>query len=442
MGFLNIFNNFRKKDSEYKSNMDDSFLNSISVSDSGTPVTTRTALDCSVVLACVSVISNGIAQVPFRLYQKKGNTRKPAENHPLYWLFEEGPNPYQSQFEFRETLGLHLALTGEAFVWLVRVRGEIKEMYPFPPGMVNVQMDESDSLGLRSKYFVTTENGRYIEIPEKDMWHLKWRGYDVIRGLSPVKLAKNAIGLSLSSDKYLGTSLKNGVKPSGILTAVNDLTEEQRKRIRETWEREYSGSRNANKTIILSNDFRYQQMSMTNQDAQFVENRQFQVADLCRNWGVMPIMVFDYMKTTTYASSEQLFLQHKIHTLDPWYRRIETSANKFLLTEEQRRKEGLYFKFMDDGLLRGDAKSRAEVYRTAINSGYMTPNEVRALSEMNPVKGGDELFMQGAMRTVESIVKEADVMDAQIPQSGSTIPKKPKNGDTNNDDQRNDEDNE
>lgn len=425
MGFLNIFNNFRKTES--KSYGNDYLFDSIPVSDSGAVVDTRTALDCSVVLACVSVISNGIAQVPFRLYQKKGNTRKPASDQSLYWLFEEGPNPYQSQFEFRETIGLHLALTGEAFVWLVRVRGEIREMYPFPPGMVNVQMDESDSLGLKSRYFITTENGRYIEVPQNDMWHLKWRGYDVIRGLSPVKLAKNAIGLSLSSDKYLGASLKNGVKPCGILTAVNDLSSEQRKELRETWDREYSGSRNANKTIILSNDFRYQQMSMTNHDAQFVENRQFQVADLCRNWGVMPIMVFDYLKTSTYASAEQLFLQHKIHTLDPWYRRIETSANKFLLTENQRRKDGLYFKFMDDGLLRGDAKSRSEVYRTAINSGYMTPNEVRELSEMNPVEGGDELFMQGAMRTVESIVKEADMMDSQISNTSSNISMNPKN---------------
>jgi len=104
----------------------------------------------------------------------------------------------------------------------------------------------------------------------------------------------------------------------------------------------------------------------------------------------MPIMVGYSDKAATYASAEQMFLAHVVHTLGPWYARIEQSADAFLLTQSER-DDGLYFKFITAGLMRGAHKDRAEYFKAALGAGgspaWMTQDEVRGLEELNPQGG-------------------------------------------------------
>ena len=143
--------------------------------------------------------------------------------------------------------------------------------------------------------------------------------------------------------------------------------------------------------MILDRGAKWVTTSMTGLDAQHLETRKHQIEEVCRFMGVMPIMIGYSDKATTYASAEQMFLAHVVHTLSPWYARIEQSADVNLLTERER-SSGLYFKFVAAGLLRGAAKDRAEYYARALGSGghaaWMTPDEVRSLEELNPM-GGD-----------------------------------------------------
>jgi HK97 family phage portal protein len=129
---------------------------------------------------------------------------------------------------------------------------------------------------------------------------------------------------------------------------------------------------------------------MSGLDAQHLETRKFQIEEVCRFFDVMPIMVGYSDKATTYASAEQMFLAHVVHTLSPWYARIEQSADVNLLTEKERA-SGLYFKFVPAGLLRGAAKDRSEYFAKALGAGggpaWMTQDEVRALEELNPFGG-------------------------------------------------------
>lgn len=145
--------------------------------------------------------------------------------------------------------------------------------------------------------------------------------------------------------------------------------------------------------MILDDDAKYTPFGMTGVDAQHLETRKHQIEEICRAFGVMPIMIGHADKTATYASAEQMFLAHVVHTLSPWYERIEQSADAQLLTEEDRA-AGFYTKFSPNALMRGAAKDRAEYYKAALGTtqqpGWMTRNEVRALEEMNPVPGGDQ----------------------------------------------------
>jgi HK97 family phage portal protein len=146
----------------------------------------------------------------------------------------------------------------------------------------------------------------------------------------------------------------------------------------------------------MSNGMKFSQMSSTNVDAQWLESRKYQVEEVCRVFGVMPIMVGYSDKAATYASAEQMFLAHVVYTLGPWHRRVEKSAAVSLLSEQER-KDGHYFKFFTQALLRGAPKDRGEFYQTLYNVGALNPNEIRELEDRNPYDGGEIFRVQSSM---------------------------------------------
>lgn len=360
---------------------------------SGETVNTWTALQVSTVLQCVTVISNGIAQIPFRLM---GKQHKLADKEQLYFLFKEKPNRWQSAFDFWKLIGFHLALQGKCVVWVVRVRGEIQELIPFPPQNYIVTQRYENGWAVRD-YTLIKDDGSTVIVPERDIWELRWRDWDIRIGLNQLEVVRNVVAIALAGDRLTGSSFKNGAQLAGALMAKQVLRPEQQEEIKKSWQEQYGGAQNAHKTIVLGADFSYQQFGQKNADAQFIEQKKFQIEEICRAWNVNPLLVFYFDNTASYSNSEQMMVQHVVHTMSPWYRMIEESAYVNLLTEEQRRKKGLYFAFNDSALMRTDAKTRANFYSSLFNIGSITPNEIRSLEDMPPMEGGDELYIQGAV---------------------------------------------
>lgn len=359
----------------------------------GVNVNSWTALKQAAVLQCVTLISNGIAQIPFRLM---GKNHKLADDNPLYFLFKEKPNRWQSAFDFWKLIGFHLALQGQIIVWVIRVRGEIKQLIPFPPHkyIVNIKYQNG---WMEREFTLIKDDGSTVIVPESDIWELRWRDWDIRVGIPQLDLVRQVVSIAIAGDRLSGSSFKNGCKLSGILMAKQVLKPDQRKQIQKEWQETYGGSNNSNKTAILGADFDYKTISQTNSDSQFVEQKKFQIEEICRAWNVNPLLVFYFDGTTSYNSAEQMMVQHVVHTMAPWYRMIEESAYVNLLSEDQRRKDGLYFAFNDSALMRTDAKSRAEFYAKLFNIGSLTPNEIRSFEDMPPKEGGDELYIQGAV---------------------------------------------
>jgi HK97 family phage portal protein len=351
---------------------------------SGVRVDWKTALQASVALACGRVIAEGLSQVPFRLMRMTGDTRSPAADHPLYDLVEWQPNPWQTSTDMIDQIGIHLAFLGNAYVWLNRARGVVQEMFPWPPNMVETKLD-----GMDVRYTLTLHDGRRLEVPARDIWHIKGPSWEGWIGLDVVNLAREAIGLSLSAEKSVSATMANGAKLSGLLSTDANLSKEQRQLMRESWQESQAGAANAGKVAVLSNGMKFTAMQSTAVDAQQVENRKFAVEEICRAFRVMPIMVGYSDKTSTYASAEQMFQAHVTHTLGPWYRRIERSAAVSLLTKQER-DAGMYFKFFTQGLLRGSTKDRADFYQSLYSIGALNPNEIRDFEDMNPYEGGEK----------------------------------------------------
>lgn len=362
-------------------------------SKSGRSVTIDTALQTSAVLACVRCLADGVAQVPLKIFRADDATgrRSPATEHPLYTLLHSRPNDFQTSFEFRETLMMHITLAGDFFAFINRVGGKIVELIPLDPTKIRVIWDDAR---LARTYEYTPTSGLKVTYQAAQIWHVKGPSWDSIKGLGAVELAKEAIGLSIATEETHSKLHKNGARPGGAVSVSGRLTDEQHSKLRGWIDDNYAGSENAFQTMILDRDAKFQPFTVSGVDNQHLETRRFQIEEICRAFRVMPIMAGYSDKASTYASAEQMFLAHVVYTLAPWYERIEQSIRSQLLTADELA-DGYYPKFIANGLMRGAAADRAEFYAKALGSGgspaWMAPNEIRELEELNPIDGGDAL---------------------------------------------------
>lgn len=348
----------------------------------GKIVNSQTALEVATVFACLRAISEGLAQVPLQLMResKDGKTRAKATDHPLYQVLAVRPNPWQTSFEYREMLGMHVGLAGNAFSFINRgLRGQILELIPFTPGSVTVTREDDFTLS----YKVTGQSGSMQSFPAEAIWHVRGPSWNSWMGLESVRIAREAIGLSMATEEQQARLQKNGARTSGAYSIEGSLNLSQYTQLRDWLAREVEGIDNSGKVTIMDRGAKWLNTSQSGVDAQTLETRRMQIEEICRFFRVNPIMVGAESKNTTYASAEQMFLAHLVHTLAPWYSRIEQSIDANLLTEQDRA-NGVYANFVEEGLLRGSAVNTKDVLLGYVNGGLMTPNEGRSKLDMNP----------------------------------------------------------
>lgn len=349
----------------------------------GEIVNHATALGATAVLCVARVIADGIAQVPFKLLKPDTNGGRgvDATDHLLFALLRYEPNDWQTSYEFREQIALHVVLTGNAFVYINRdAQGRPLELLPYEPGGVTVTRKDDFSISYR----VQTGKRKtldYIDIPADNMWHIKGPSWNGWLGMDMVGLARQAIGLSLASEKFGAGLFKNGARPGGILTTDQQLTTEQRAELKAAWHAQQAGSKNAHKTAVLGGGMKFMAISSSADEAQWTESRKFQINEICRAFRVQPIMVMQSDGATSYNSVEQLLLSHLIHTLMPWYERFEQSAYKSLLSKADKR-AGLYFKLDSRALLEGATADRLNYYKEGRTSGWLSINEIREKEDL------------------------------------------------------------
>jgi HK97 family phage portal protein len=380
------------------------------ISGSGKTVTRDTALRVSVAFGCGRVIANGMAQVPLKLMRASGGKRMPATQHSLYDLLARKPNPWQTSFDFRSTISWHQEFTGHAFVFVNRSsRGDILELIPLEPEAVTVKQAEDRTL----TYEVRSKSGSAQTFPEATIWHLRgpsWNGWD---GMDILRTAREALGLAMVTEESQATLHREGVQTSGIYSVEGKLDTKQYEELRKWLDREYRGSTKSGRAMILDRAAKWQSRQMTGVDAQHIETRRFQIEEVCRFFGVMPIMVGYSDKAATYASAEQMFLAHAVHCLSPRWTSIEQSIDAYLLTEKERA-DGYYADFVEEGMIRGLAKDTKDVIIGYVNGGLLTPNEGRELLDRNPDSDPDSDKLRIPVNTVN---------DPQQPPGGGAPPK-------------------
>ena len=369
-------------------------------STSGKTVTERSAMQMTAVYSCVRILAEAIAGLPLHLYTyKEDGGKEKAIGHPLYLLLHDEPNPEMSSFVFRETLMTHLLLWGNAYAQIIRNgKGEVVALYPLMPNRMTVDRDSSGQLfysyQMNNSDAPTMKTGTVILKPS-DVLHIPGLGFDGLVGYSPIAMAKNAIGLAIATEEYGAKFFANGATPGGLLEYPGTVKDPDR--VRESWNKGFSGSQNAGKVAILEEGMKYTPISIAPEQAQFLETRKFQINEIARIFRVPPHMVGDLEKSS-FSNIEQQSLEFVKYTLDPWVVRWEQSLSRALFTPEE--KKQYFFKFNVEGLLRGDYQSRMNGYATARQNGWMSANDIRELENLDRIpaeEGGDLYLINGNM---------------------------------------------
>jgi HK97 family phage portal protein len=385
---------------------------------SGVKVDAETALRSTVVLACIRVLSTSVAGLPFHLYRRlPGGGKEVAREHPLYRLLHSQPNSWQTSFEWREQLMLHLLSHGEAYDEKVYANGQIGEIVPLHPSRMKPERIENGRL----RYKYREDSGGTTTYAQDAILVVRGMSDDGVNGMSMIELARDAIGLARACEIHGATFFGNGARPGVILTTDQVLSPEAAESTRNQWERVHGGGpQRAHRAAVLQGGLKVNELGGNNQESQFLEARRFQVEEICRIYGVPPHLVGD-LSRSSFSNIEQQSLDFLTNGLSPWLRRIESAVTRDLLDGD----DEYFAEFDTRGVLRADAAGRASFYQSLWNMGVVSVNELRSWENMNPVDGGDVRFVQLNMTTLDkaaavpepipAAVVEEPVVDATAP---------------------------
>ena len=350
---------------------------------SATSVTPTTAQSVSAVFACVQAISETTASLPLILFRRgEDGDRERAADHPLYRVLHDMANPEQTALEAREYLQACVLVRGNAFARIVRgYDGQVRELWPLNPDNVQVRRTPSGLVYEHSKEGVLTR------LLSHEVLHLRHRlGDDGVLGVSPIAAARGVVELAIAENEHGRNTFTNGAKLLGVLKVPSMLKPEQRTAIAASWASQHAGGSNSGRTAILESGVEFQPLSMSLEDASWIEARKLSVIEVCRLFRVPPSIV-GAMEQSNYSNSVEMARQFATQTLRRHLVMWEQAIAAKLLTDAGRR---TYFaEHQVEGLLRGDSVNRAQFYSSGISDGWMLRSEARKLENLPAIDGID-----------------------------------------------------
>ena len=362
----------------------------------GIQVTGESAMRQATVFACVKVLAETLGTFPVGVYKRVSGMREQQPKHPLNYTITIAPNSWQTPIEFFEMMQGHLALRGNAYARIVPgIRGAVTELWPMNPDKVVVHQLSNKKLQYTYKDPATGDQ-KYLQ---DEILHVRGLSSDGLVGLSPLHLARDTIGNALAAERFQGKLFQNGVLPSGYIKGPPALQVKDAKVAQQTLMEAYSGEGNWHKPMVLWGGMEWNQMALSNDDAQFLDLRKLSRNEICAIFRMPPHKVSDLEKAT-YNNLEESNLQFVTETMLPWVRRWEEAMARDLLADS----ETFCIRFNFKELLRGNHVARAQFYHSGIVDGWLAPNDCRDMEDLPPYDDGDEFFIQGAMVTVSSVV--------------------------------------
>ena len=351
------------------------------------------ALTLTSVWNAIRLLSESVSSLPITVYRKENNGDKVEDvNNRIYNLIKFKPNNFQNKITFFEYVMYSVLTDGNSYVQIVRDNSANPvQLIPLNPDYVNIFIKDNE-------LFYQMDGGSVLD--SADVLHIKLITDDGIEGLSPIDQCAKAINWNLSIVEFGSTFFKNGAKPSSVLSTDRALSETAIERLKNSFNSSYAKLKSSNSTIILEEGLSFKPISISPEQAQFLASRQFGIEEIARIFNIPPHMLKDLSKSS-FNNIEMQSQEYVTYTLMPYLTRIEQEMNLKLFRTNELGKT--FVEFNVNGLLRGDVKTRNEAYKTAIQNGYMSINEVRQKENLNSIEGGDQHFIQMNMTTIENV---------------------------------------
>jgi len=354
---------------------------------SGVSVGPDAAMTLWAVYACVTLLAETVASLPLQVFRRrKGGGKDLAVSHWAYYLLHDKPNDAMTSFTWREMQQGHILLRGNQYNYLERtVAGRVGQVIPLPADKVQIVSDEKD-------FYFLYKGERVIR--RENMLHVPGYTQDGVHGQSVISYQRESLGTALAMEQFGGQFFGTGTNPGAIITMPPEaeaMDEDALKKYIKVFTAQFAGLQNAQGLMVLPNGEKFERATVPLEDLQFLGLSKAKATDICGMFKVPPHMI-GILDRATYSNIEHQAIQFVTNTLRPWLVRQEQAMNAYLLRDRDRR-EGYFVEYNIEGLLRGDAESRSKFYQTLFNLGAMSPNEIRALENLNPVEGGDEHFV-------------------------------------------------
>lgn len=352
---------------------------------SGEVVNEETAMKMAAVYACIRLLSQSVAKLPLHVYNNKGGKKIKDERHAVTQLLENRPNPYMTPFDFKMTMEAHRQLYGNAYAEIQFGRdGYPKGLWILNPELTEVVTDDKNHG--RVWYTTVLPDGQSVKLKYENVLHIKNIGLTGLKGMSPIAVARETIGSQMASQKYVSKFYKNGTTAKGVLSVPGvTLKPEAKKIVREEWEKMNTGMTNANRIAILDSGITYQDLTMSQADAQFIETQKLNTTDIARIYNVPPHMIAD-LEHATFSNIEHQSISFVKNTLQPLLVSWEQALNFQLFTPTEQK--NYYCKYNVDSELRGDSKSRAEYYEIMERIGAYNIDEIRDKEDLPALEDG------------------------------------------------------
>jgi HK97 family phage portal protein len=380
--------------------------------EAGVRISEDTALTYGAVYACTRIIAETVASLSWHVFRERANGGKDRVPGRVQTVLRDLANPETSAFAFREQMIASALLWGNGFAEIERDgAGRVVNLWQLAPDRVQPDRTASGRL----VYVIDNRLQPDTILEADEVMHLHGLGFDGITGYSIVRLAARSIGIGIAGDKFGGAFYGNGTALSGVLQTDVTLTDPQRENLRQSWKEMYQGPDKAFSPAVLEAGLKWQSLGMPMTDAQFLENRKFQVTDIARWFRVPPHKLAD-LERATFSNIEQQSIEFVQDTIMPWAIRLEQEANRKLFGQNR---EGFFTKLNLNSLLRGDAESRFKAYAIGRQWGWLSANAILELEDMNPIGPQGDVYlapvnMVNAKQFTDGERKAADAAEPAI----------------------------
>jgi HK97 family phage portal protein len=352
----------------------------------GSTVSVDKALGFVPIMAAIRFMAEQVGSLPLPVFRRLEKGKEANPDHRLYEMLHDQANPEMSAMVFRETLQGQAHAWGTGYAEIEYDTDDIPlHLWPLQSGSMSVFREDGELI-----FLYRTPDGKDQRLSPRQVFRLPAFGSNGITGYAPIHWSRRAIALGLASEEFAGRFYDNDARP-GLAIKLGpeyDYDEDAKKRLAESFDATHAGLKNKHRTAVLDEGMGLEMFGFPAEQAQLIEQQKWSVEQAARIFNIPPHLLH-HLDRATFNNIEEMGLNFIIYSLRTWLVRWEQQIKMQLFAGDRRH----FAEFNVDGLLRGKIADRMNAYWRMFQMGALSPNEIRAKENMNPIEGGDEYYV-------------------------------------------------